>query len=233
MNKEVAIRVVIGWIQEENGETSHAFKLEDAAADAYDVSADREFLAKQLGVTVSEVGVTSLILPLPQSLVARIKAEDTKKPDPSKGINGIESMIQSLRGMAKASSENNLIAAIMGYHMYDEDEEYPSRHGLDETHVARLSKLLSEISPSAEADPRFSSYDYADALLHTIYDIDPKKLIALGSDDFHKFAALMNEVAAEKRAVYEGSGFDDTTLLKLIEETGVKPDDQGPDEAEL
>lgn len=230
---EANVRVIIGWVQNENGETSHAFKLEDVATDAYNIAAAHEFLAAQLEAPVSEVGVTSLILPLPRSIVDRIKAENTQKPNPSKGIDGIKAMINALREMAKASSDNNLIAAIMGYHMYDEDEEYPSRYGLDETQVARLSKLLSEISASAEADPRFSSYDYADALLHTIYDIDPKKLIALGSGDFRKFAALMNEVAAEKRAVYGGSDFDDTTLLELIEETGVKSDDQESDEAEL
>lgn len=134
----------------------------------------------------------------------------------TKNIIGI---INYLKEMEAKTSPCEVDSAIIAYNLFQ--EEYPAEHGLTDKQVATLADLLGQISTSSLDDPRFSSYDYGDAVVHTAYDVDPERLIDLGAKDFSQFAELMAELAAQKRAVYEGRDYNDETLLALIKETKV------------
>lgn len=65
---------------------------------------------------------------------------------------------------------------------------------------ARLAGRI-ETEMTVIDEPRFTMYDYADAIANATKAVDPEKLISLGQEDF---ARAMIWLAADKRETYEG-----------------------------
>lgn len=135
----------------------------------------------------------------------------------------IISAMQQIKDLTQKISTDAVEIAIIGLQL--SGENYPATHKLSDEQVATLAELISQIPNSGCDDARFPFYDYADAILHTSYDVDPVKLIELGENDLPTFAELLAELAAEKRAVYEDwdAGFNDERLTVLLKETKVGP----------
>lgn len=136
----------------------------------------------------------------------------------SVSIPTICDLIEELQKMDNPHTDN-LHSAYLALLLYQEN--YPEEHELTQEQTAKLADFMAQIPASSEAEPSFSSYDYIDALIYTSYGIDPAKLIELGEKHFDLLAEIMNELAAEKRAVYEGKWHDDKNLVRIIEKYGV------------
>lgn len=124
-----------------------------------------------------------------------------KQPhDSDAHIGAVIDLAVQLAAKAKKNPDDFTTAYMVFQIMSDNDLFDDEPFASQVKDVARICVRAAALMPGID-EPRYSMYDYADALAHARSDLNVDKLLSL---DDESFAAAMIWLATDKRETYEG-----------------------------